>query len=60
MAPKQFLESKGIFSLDTKKRTQEVYDWLEEYKNQECEAKDKRIAELEKENQKLKDWKSSF
>lgn len=31
MTPKEFLASKGIFSLDTKKRTNEVVAWLSEY-----------------------------
>lgn len=26
-----FLRRKGIYSLDTKKRTQQVYEWMEEY-----------------------------
>lgn len=31
MTAQKFLELKGIFSLDTKKRTLEVYRWMEEY-----------------------------
>jgi len=31
MTAKIFLQTKGIFSLDTKKRTKEVYEWMEEY-----------------------------
>jgi hypothetical protein len=31
MNAKEFLASKGIYSLDTKKRTNEVIQWMEDY-----------------------------
>lgn len=33
MTPQEFLKSKGIFSLDTKKRYNEVVSWMREYRN---------------------------
>ncbi len=37
MNAKEFLESKVIFSLDTKKRYNEVISWMEEYHKKESE-----------------------
>ena len=31
MTVEEFLESKGVYSLDTKKRTEEVRQWMQEY-----------------------------
>jgi hypothetical protein len=31
MHAREFLEKKGIYALDTKKRTNEVLSWMEEY-----------------------------
>ena len=38
MTAKEFLETKGIFMLDTKKRFNEVLNWMEEFKLTEAGA----------------------
>lgn len=44
---KEFLASKGIYALDTKKRTNEVLSWMEEYASQ---FRDKSVTELNERN----------
>lgn len=38
MSAKEFLKQNGIFSLDSKKRTNEVINWMEGYASQQTEA----------------------
>ena len=35
MTSEEFLNSKGIYSLDTKSRTKEVIQWMEDFANQQ-------------------------
>lgn len=42
MNAKKYLESQGVYSLDTKKRTQEVIEWMESYAEQKLKERDEK------------------